>query len=432
MRQKIQIDHYLNNLFPISRSITGEGVRDTLKILQEIVPLDIKKYPCGKKVFDWIIPDEWNVRDAWIKNASGKKIVDFKVNNIHLVSYSIPVNEKINFKELKPHLYYHNSIPEAIPYRTTYYNRDWGFCITKSQYSELEKTDELFEVYIDSEFDSNGSMNFGELLISGTSKKEILISTYICHPSLANDNLSGIIMTAYLAKELLNKKNLIRSYRIIWVPETIGAIAYCASNEEIMNKIDTGLVVSCVGGPGQFGYKKSYNSMHSINTVIEKVFVEEGIDFISYPFDIHGSDERQYSSQGFRINIASITKDKYYEYPFYHTSYDNLNFVKAEYIHESLRLYLKVLDKLNNEPIYETFFPNCEINLSKHNLYPKIGGGQIPKKSVNKLDLILWLLWKCDGKNGIYGISKQLGVPYPELIEIATELEKKQILKKVI
>tara|TARA_B100000686_G_C16806352_1_gene991068 strand:+ start:17317 stop:18615 length:1299 start_codon:yes stop_codon:yes gene_type:complete len=428
---KKKINHYLDILFPINRSITGDGVRNTLKILQEIVPLTIKEYPSGQKVFDWIIPDEWNVKDAWIKNENGKKIVDYKVSNIHLVNYSTPVDAKISFKELKHHLYCHNKIPDAIPYRTTYYNRDWGFCVTKSQYKELENSSGSLEVFIDSNFNENGSLTFGEILIPGKSKNEILISTYICHPSLANDNLSGLLMTAFLANELLMKSELKRSYRIIWIPETIGAIAYCAFNKKNMKKIDSGLVITCVGGPGKFGYKKSFDRNHSVNAVIETVFQEEGIQFKSYPFDIHGSDERQYSSQGFRINVASLTKDKYYEYPFYHSSLDNLDYIKAEYIDQSLRLHLKVLYKLDTEPIYKNRYPNCEINLSKHKLYPTIGGNQLPEKQKNKLDYILWLLWKCDGKKGIYGLSKQLGVSHFEILEIAKLLERKKIIIKV-
>jgi len=427
-----KIDQYLKRLFPINRSITGNGNRETLRILQELIPLKIKEYRSGTPVFDWIIPDEWNVNDAWIKDSNGKKLIDFQESNLHLVSYSQPINKKMTFDELKPHLHYHAELKDAIPYRTVYYKHDWGFCLNQKQYAAISQTVEPLEVMIDSNFNENGSMTFGELLIPGTSKKEILISTYICHPSLANDNLSGVVLTAFLAKELLNQINLKRSYRIIWIPETIGAIAYCALNEAIMRKIDVGLVVTSVGGPGQFGYKKSHDTNHSVNTIIEKVFEEEGIDFISYPFDIHGSDERQYSSQGFRINVTSITKDKYYEYPFYHTSLDNLDYIDAKNISSSLNLHLKVLKKLNDEPIYQNLFPNCEVMFSKHDLYPQIGGAQMPSFSnKSELDLILWLMWLCDGKRGLYEIEKKLDTPIFAIEKVINKLIDKNLIKSI-
>ena len=403
--------------------------------------MQIKEYPSGTQVYDWIIPDEWRVKDAWIKSSKGEKLVDFRQCNIHLVGYSEPVHKKIMFEELKGNLHTHPELENAIPYRTSYYKRDWGFCTTHAQYKALAEECDPLEVYIDSEFNSKGSLTIGELLIQGESDQEVLISTYICHPSLANDNLSGAVMTTFLARELLKHEKPKLSYRIIWVPETIGAIAYCAMNEETMKNISTGLVVTTVGGPGKFGYKESYNTDHPINTVIENIFKKEEIDYINYPFDVHGSDERQYSSQGFRINIASITKDKYYEYPYYHTSLDNLDFVRPEYIVETLYLHIKVLKNLssiviicnNNKssPVYKSNYPNCEVMLSKHNLYPKIGGGQLPKfGTYTELDLILWLLFLCDGKSTIEHISKILKVKKVELEKVALKLEKKELIER--
>ena len=426
-----KIDHYLNRLFPITRSITGPGNRETLRILKEIVPLEIKEYPSGTPVYDWIIPDEWSVRDAWIKDTKGTKLVDFKKNNVHLVSYSKPVQKKMIFEDLKKNIHYHEKIPEAIPCRTTYYKRDWGFCVTQDQYKTLSKTNGPLDIMIDTKFDSKGSLSIGELLIQGESKQEILISTYFCHPSLANDNLSGTIMTAFLASELLKKKKLKRTYRIIWVPETIGAIAYCANNETAMKQIYAGMVVSNVGGPGTFGYKQSYNPQHSINIIIEKIFKEEKINFITYPFDIHGSDERQYSSVGFRINMASITKDKYYEYPYYHTSLDNLDFVKAKYISQSLNLYLQVLEKLDQELIYKNLQPHCEPMLSKYDIYPKIGGFQMPNNKIDLLDSLLWILWHCDGNMGAYQLERKMAINKKELNRIMEILIKKHLIKSL-
>ena len=428
-----EIRHYLELLFPVTRSITGPGNRETLSTLQEIAPLEVVEYPSGSKVFDWTIPDEWQVREAWIRDSAGRTLVDFHWCNLHLVGYSEAVSERFGFNELRPHLHSHEDLPDAVPYRTTYYRRDWGFCVTRAQMEALENADGPLEVLIDSEFDPDGSLTVGELLIPGESSEEILVSTYICHPSLANDNLSGTVMTAFLARELLAQGRPRHSYRFVWVPETIGAIAYCAMNEKAMKKVQSGLVVTSVGGPGNFGYKQTFDPNHSVNALIEEVFVEEGIDFITYPFDIHGSDERQYSSQGFRINVASITKDKYYEYPYYHSSLDNLDFVRAESITESLRLHQRVLEKLDQEPVYRNLHPNCEVMLSRHGLYPDAGGGQVPTKDApSDLDLILWLLWICDGRSGLYGIAKKLGVPLTDLLELLKLLESRQLVERVL
>jgi len=430
-----EIDNYLKRLFPICRSITGPGNRQSLKILQEIVPLEIREYPSGTPVYDWLIPEEWIIYDAWIKDTNDRKIVDFQINNLHLVSYSEPVNREITFAELKNHLYYLDNLPEAIPYRTSYYKKDWGFCVTKAQYKYLECADGPYKVFIDSEFKSNGSLTVGELLISGETDEEILISTYICHPSMSNDNLSGMVMTTFLARELLKYGPSKYGYRIVWVPETIGAITYCSYNETSMIKIKHGFVVTCVGGPGKFGYKQSFDASDVINILIEETFRVAGIDdFLIYPFDIHGSDERQYSSQGFRINVASITKDRYYEYPYYHTSLDNLSFISADNVTQSLKLYLNALKRLNEwdaGQIYCRCEPHCEAMLSKYNLYPSMGGAILPESQIKELDLRLWLLFLCDGKMPLYKIAQRLGVSLEELKQEAYLLEQKGLLLKM-
>ncbi len=425
-----EIDHYLSRLFPLTRSLTGEGNRETLKILQEIIPLDIKEYPSGQRVYDWIIPKEWNIRDAWIKNSQGVKIIDFQKSNIHVVNYSIPIHKKISFDILKEHLYFRKDLPEAIPYRTAYYKRDWGFCMAYNDFKELFNGDDYF-VHIDSSI-QDGVLNLGEFLIKGEIDKEYLISTYICHPSLANDNLSGLILTAFLAREIMKNDNNF-SYRIIFVPETIGAIAYCAENEQYIKEVDCGFVVTTVGGPGKFGYKQSFNKTHKINRVIEKVFCDNKINFIIHPFDVHGSDERQYSSPGFRINMATITKDKYYEYDYYHTSLDDLNFVKAEYVNSSLNLYLQTIEILDNDCIYKRVNPYCELMLSRHGLYPDKGGTILPGvNTTDELDIVLNLLFYADGNTSLFEISEITGLPFRLLLKIAQKLQQKQLIEKIL
>lgn len=427
-----EINNYLNRLFPINRSITGKGNRETLRILEEIIPLVTKEYPSGTRVYDWTIPKEWNILDASITNEQGVRVIDFKENNLHIVSYSHPVNKTMSWKELQPHLHYMPELPEAIPYRTSYYKENWGFCVAAQQYRQLEQYKGMFKVEINSEL-TDGVLNIGELLIRGKNSQEILISTYICHPSMANDNISGVVLTAFLARELRNRKNLNNSYRFVFVPETIGAISYCSMNEASMKKVDTGLVITTVGGPGKFGYKQSFQKEHTVNQLIEDVFKDAGEEFITYPFDIHGSDERQYSSQGFRINCATICKDRYYEYPYYHTSLDNLDFVTAEQIQKTLILYIKLIEKFEQNQIYKNRYPNCEAMLSKHDLYPKMGGTQLPgKDGITELDLILWLLFFCDGEKTLLEISKQLDVPLHTIYNTAKVLEAKNTLERVL
>jgi len=426
-----EIDFYCRRLFPITRSITGDGNRESLKILQEIVPIDILEYPSGLQIYDWTIPDEWNIRDAWVKNSRGTTLIDFQKNNLHLVSYSTPLHKTVIYEELLGHLHYLEEMPEAIPYRTSYYEKNWGFCLSYRDFLKYFEKGESYEVFIDSDL-GPGSLTIGELLIPGLSPKEYLISTYICHPSMANDNVSGMVLTAFLARELLSRSPLNYSYRVLFVPETIGSIAYCAMNTEAMRTVRAGLVISTVGGPGGFGYKQSFDPGHYINHLIEQAFFERGIGFVTYPFDIHGSDERQYSSQGFRINAATITKDKYYEYPYYHTSLDDLDFLRPENINEALTVYRRLCNKLERNLTYKNLRPDCEVMLSRHGLYPKTGGGILPaKNSPSEVDAMLWLLFYCDGKMSLFEISQQTGISLETLYETAIRLEEKSILQRI-
>ena len=426
-----EIDRYLKRLFPICRSITGNGNRESLRILQELVPLTIHEVHSGTQIYDWIIGDEWNIRDAWIATLDGRRVIDFNANNLHVVSYSEPLRGTFTWVQLQPHLYTHPDLQDAIPYRTSYYKRDWGFCVTHAQYRELERLGGSFEVVIDSTL-KPGSLSYGELLLSGQSKQEILLSCYICHPSMANDSLSGVLLTAFLARELMARTNLHYTYRIVFVPETIGAITYCAYNEAAMKQIDIGLVITTVGGQGKFSYKQSFDKDHVINTLIEQVFAETSVEFITYPFDIHGSDERQYSSQGFGINVAAIYRDRYYEYLQYHTSLDNLNFVTGVQIHETLVLYRRLIDKFEARRIYRNRIPHCEVMLSRHDLYPATGGFQCPELGGrSELDLILWLLFLCDGRRDMDSIATRLQISSEKLCSIVGRLVEKGLLESV-
>jgi len=439
----------LKKLFPICRSITGNGVRQMLSILKkEVTDFDIKEIPSGTVCYDWVVPDEWNISDAYIADSSGKKIIDYKKNNLHIVNYSVPVNQTMKFDELKKHLYFLPDMPNAIPYRTSYYKRTWGFCLSYNQLKEMDKKAK-YHVFIDSAL-RPASLTYGEKIIKGTSGKEFLFSTYCCHPSLANDNLSGQVLWSFLLRQLKAKK-LRHSYRFVILPETIGAIAYLSKNETKMKKISGGYVITSVAGPGKYGYKYTYLGNHLIDKAVENTFKDLKIKYIPYPFDILGSDERHYSSPFFRIPIGTICKDKYYEYDCYHTSLDNLDFISAKNLIKTLDIYSKVIDRLEMDLTFKSLCPYCEPNLGKRGLYPEIGGSikqkaadfkkkhhdrkyQISQKENikgNKLDIIRWLLFYSDGKTSLFDIYHKTGFQIEQLYEVAEELRRHNLLALV-
>jgi len=431
-----EIDAFLRQLFPIPRSLTGDGNRDTLRILQEIIPLEIIEYPSGTPVYDWTIPDEWIIHDAYIKKPNGERVIDYSECNLHAVGYSMPINKTMVFDDLAPRLHMLESNPEAIPYRTTYYSRDWGFCVTKKQYEELESFSDPLEVCIDSEFDTNGAMVIGELQIPGETDKEFLVSTYVCHPSMANDNLSGILTAAFLARDLLQNGTPRCSWRFIFVPETIGAIAYLYHNETEMKGIRGGLVVTTCGGRGPLGFKESYLGNDLIDRAIRQAFKDRSIEPICYPFAPDGSDERQYSSPGFRIPMASITRDKYYEYSQYHTSLDNLEFVTGKQIKESLNMYRDVVNILDQNLFYCSTTPYGEPQLGKRNLYPSTGGainqqGAAVSTNHGELDAITWLLFLADGEHDLLAISERSGLRFSVLQQVAGRLVEAGLVESV-
>ena len=441
-----KVDDLFQQLFPICRSITGNGVRETLLRLQEMAPFEIKEIPSGTVCYDWVVPEEWNIRAGFIEDSKGRRIIDFDENNLHVVNYSVPVDKQVSFQELEQHIHYLPDLPQAIPYRTTYYNRNWGFCLSHEQYQRLNRN-EQYHVFIDSTLEA-GSLTYGETIIQGTSGQEFLISTYCCHPSLANDNLSGQILWALLLRELQTRKTR-HSYRFIIVPETIGAIAYLSQNEESMQRTAGGFIPTTVAGPGQFGYKQTFLGNHLIDRVVRQTFRELNIQYIEYPFDINGSDEAHYSAPFFRIPIGTISKDKYYEYDFYHTSLDNLDFVSAANLVESFKLYLLAIEKLEMNQCYESQNPYSEPMLGKRGLYPKVGGSikqpamdfeknhlereyRISPEDIiygNELDTIRWLMFYSDGSNSLLDIAEKTNLPMRQLSEVASKLVDEGLLR---
>ena len=427
-----EIDYSLNKLFKLNRSLTGSANRVTLKHIQKIVPIKIKKIKSGTKVSDWTVPKEWKVKKAHILDDTGKRLIDFKDNNLHLASYSQPIKKKIRFEELKKNIFTHK-IKNAIPYRTLYYKKSWAFCLSQLQLEDVKKKlnktkTKKASIEIDSKF-FNGCMNYGEILIKGRSKKEVLISTYICHPSMANDNLSGMILGTLLARFLYMKFDLKWSYRIIFVPETIGAIAYTHLNKNKLKSINFGFNISCVGGKGGISIKKTWDNKHFINTITKETLLENKINFKEYKFDIHGSDERQFSSSGLRVNLLSVHKDKYYDFKEYHTSLDNLNFVNGKQINYTFNIYKKIIQKLEKVSIYKVRNPYSEPMLSKYDLYPKIGGSLLPSKIENKnLENILWILFNCDGKKSLDELDKILNINKKNFTHLINILIKKKLI----
>jgi len=337
---KNKIEKYFDRLWPITRSLTGNGNRETLKILSEIIDLDIQEIPSGTQCFDWNVPAEWNIKEAWIKDSKGKIIINFSINNLHILGYSEPFQGKLSYPELKSHLYSLPEQPELIPYLTSYYKRRWGFCLSHNQLLELDK-DEEYDVFIDSSLNNNGSMTIGEAVIKGQSEKEILFSTYICHPSLASNELSGPLISAFIYSNLKEQKKLKYTYRFIFVPETIGSIySLSVKGEHWKNNLQAGFVITCIGDDGKFTYKKSRRGNSLPDRVVEMILSQTENDFNIVDFFPGGSDERQYCSPGFNLPVGSLMRTMYGKYPEYHTSADNKDFISFEAMEKSVLKYL--------------------------------------------------------------------------------------------
>ena len=409
-------------LYPIHRSITGKGVVKTLKIIKKKIPnLKIKSFKSGSKVFDWKIPPEWNIEDAYIANLNGKKIIDFKKNNLHIVNSSIPINKIIKKKDLFNHLH---SIPKkknTIPYVTSYYKKYWGFCLKETEKKKLK--DKKFKVRINSNFNNKGKLHYGELLIKGKSKKELIIHTYICHPQLANNEVSGPTVTTFLANYFSKKKNNL-SLRFIFVPETIGAIAYLHRNfKKIKKNIIGGYVLTCVGDERNYSFLESKDSGSLSNIIAKRVFLDSKIKFKNYSFLYRGSDERQYNAPGINLPIASIMRTKYGKYAEYHTSDDNFNVVTKKGLITSYNLIKKVIEKFNKEIIPISLI-KCEPFLSKRKLYPTLSTAKTHRYSQKLLDFLVY----SDGTNRLTDISKKIKVSKKEAKKIFNVLKKNNLV----
>ena len=399
-------------LYPINRSITGNGVRETLNILKEHVPLQVINVPSGQKVFDWTIPKEWNIKDAYLKNSNGEKVVDYKDSNLHVLNYSIPVNKRIELSELKKNIFTLPDHPDWIPYRTSYYSENWGFCLAHNHLLNLP--DGEYEVVIDSTLE-DGFLTYGEFFIKGEKADEILFSCHICHPSLCNDNLSGIALTTFLAKQLCNTPHKY-SYRFIFIPGTIGSITWLSLNKDNCFKIKHGLVVSCVGDAGKFRYKKSRQGNAEIDRAVIHILKNSHRDYKVIEFFPYGYDERQYCSPGFNLPIGCLSRSTHGCYPEYHTSADNFDIIDAKNLAESYEIYLSAIDLLEKNDTYVNKNPYCEPQLGKRGLYDKIGARSDNKESQLAL---LWILNFSDGNHSLLDISEKSGLDFGLIHDMA-------------
>ena len=410
-----EIHQLIEELYPICRSITGNGFRDSMKILQKHIPLELREVPTGTQVFDWVVPKEWNIRDAWIKNAMGERVVDFRRSNLHVLNYSVPVHKKVGREELKEHLFSLPEQPDLIPYRTSYYRENWGFCVTQRQLESM--TDEDYEVCIDSSLEP-GFLTYGEYHIQGELEDEFLISCHSCHPSLCNDNLSGMSVGVHLARHLSRKKSRY-SYRFLFIPGTIGSITWLSLNEDKAANIKHGLVLACVGDPGFLHYKKTRRGDAEIDRAVALVLKHSGAEYEIRDFSPYGYDERQYASPGFNLAVGNLSRTPHGRFPEYHTSADNLDLVRPESLADSYSKCLEIVDVIENNKAYLNTNPKGEPQLGKRGLYSTMGG----RKDASAYEMaLLWVLNLSDGRHTLLDIAERAGIAFSAIRDAAAAL----------
>lgn len=433
---------FIEKVFPICRSITGDGLRQTLAAIADDLPIRLHEVPTGERVLDWTVPKEWNIRQAWIRGPGGEEVVDFANHNLHVVSYSVPVRAEMSLSKLRPHLYSLPEQPDLIPYRTSYYRERWGFCLPHRILEDLPEG--TYEVLIDSTLE-DGALSYGEILIRGQLEDEVLLSCHACHPSLANDNLSGLAVCKSLAEELLERSDLRYSYRFLFLPGTIGAITWLARNQDRL-RIRHGLVAANLGDSGAFHYKRSRRSDAAIDRTVEHVLAETGVEHAIEEFVPFGYDERQYCSPGFDLPVGCLTRTPWGRYPEYHTSADNLDFVSTAALLESLDLYRRVVNRLeegldldkrvpsvlvktpHNRPegrFYLNLAPKGEPQLGRRGLYGSLGGdsGRDPEMA------LLWVLNMSDGSHDLATIAKRSSIELDQIEKAAGKLVDAELLK---
>lgn len=414
----------IEKLYPICRSITGDGVRLTVQILRKHIPLTIVEIASGTTVFDWVIPLEWNIRDAYVKDSKGKRVIDFKKSNLHVINYSIPIKTRMNLSRLKSHIYTLPDKPDVIPYKTSYYQKDWGFCMTHNDFLKLKEGQ--YEVFIDSTLEK-GSLTYGEYVIKGETKEEVLISTHICHPSLANDNLSGIAISTFLAK-IISARKPHYTYRFLFIPGTIGSITWLSQNSSRLKNIKSGLVLTGLGDGGPLTYKRSRRGKTEIDSIAEQVLKEKDSKYQIIDFVPYGYDERQYCSPGFNLPVGTLMRKPYGKYKEYHTSADNLQFIKKDSLVGSLNILLEIISVLEDNQRYINLSPKGEPFLGKYGLYQAMN---IQGKKKQQFQLaLLWVLNFSDGEHSLMYIARRSGLSLDLIQQSASILTKHKLIKK--
>jgi len=411
------------DIYPICRSITGNGVRETLRRIAEVVPLEITEVPSGTAVFDWEVPKEWNIRDAYVADASGHRWIDFRRHSLHVMSYSTPVRETMTLAQLRPHLHTLPDRPDWIPYRTSYYREAWGFCLAHRDLMRMPEAE--YEVVIDSEL-APGSLTYAECRVPGASKSEILIYTHVCHPSLANDNAIGLACAAVLAAALRERRSGL-SYRFILAPGTIGSIAWLARNEERLPHVRGGLVLGLLGGPGPLSYKRSRRGRSEIDLIAEHVVREIDRDAQVVDFSPYGYDERQFCAPGFNLPVGRISQSSHDAFPEYHTSADDFDLVKEDRVAESLRAVATILQRIDGNRRFRNLSPKGEPRLGKRGLF-RATGGATPGEFEHAL---LWILNLADGTHGLNDIGAVSGLSSTVLAKAADALIETGLLEEV-
>jgi len=421
----VELHRLIADLYPICRSITGEGLRETLRAVGSLIPLTLREVPTGTQVFDWTVPKEWNMRDAYVKNSRGERVIDFQTSNLHVVNYSVPVRKMMQLAELKTHLFTLPDRPDWIPYRTSYYKEDWGFCLSHRQL-ELLPEDE-YEVFIDSTLQA-GHLTYGECFLQGELPDEIIVSTHCCHPSMCNDNLSGIAVAAFLARHLslLPRRY---SYRFLFIPGTIGAITWLALNEEKISRIRHGLVLTGLGDSGKLHYKRSRRGDAEIDRAAAHVLRHAPYDHQLLDFTPYGYDERQFCSPGINLPVGRLSRSPHGTFPEYHTSADNLHFVHPEKLEESFEAGLHIVSLLERNGTFLNLNSKCEPQLGRRGLYGMVGGG--PDAGVRELAM-LWVLNLSDGNHSLLDIADRSNISFDSICEAAEALQQKGLLRECL
>jgi aminopeptidase-like protein len=416
-----ELHDLIAELYPICRSLTGDGVRQTLRCLGERMPLEIHEVPTGTPVFDWTVPREWNIRSGYIEAPSGERIVDLSACNLHVMGYSVPVRRRMSLSELREHLFSLPERPDWIPYRTSYYSENWGFCLTHSQLEGL--TEGGYEVCIDSSL-TDGHLTYGECVLPGQVSDEVLISAHVCHPSLCNDNLSGLTIATMLASALEAIEHRF-TYRFLFIPGTIGSITWLSRNEESVSRIKHGLVLTCVGDGGNSTYKRSRRADAEIDRAMEYVLANSGAPFAVEDFSPWGYDERQYCSPGFNLPVGCLMRTPHGRFPQYHTSADDLDLVTPAGLADSYAKCLGVFDVLERNRIFLNRNPKCEPQLGRRGLYGAIGGQSDKRQSEMAM---LWILNLSDGEHNLLDIARRSGLPFDAVARAAALLADHDLL----